>query len=307
MKMKTLYLLRHAKSSWGNPDLNDFDRPLLEKGLIRSKLIIDYLLDHEITVDLIVSSPAVRALATAEIFARALNYPIENIRKDRSIYFGDSDKLYEQFFDVPKNVGSLMLVGHNPTLTNFANEFLERKIDYIPTSKKSLVNREISWLHFNGRVLQEAADPNVPLLERIKFLGIFSNNLDEFFRVRVATLNRMLKFKKRDYKFINFNPAQILRQIFEIEQLQQKDFTDIFRGIVRELADENIFIINEKELSPEQGEFVLNYFRNHVRTNLFPLMLENVEDAGWLKDKSIYLAIELKKSTVPDSRTFLTY
>jgi polyphosphate kinase len=172
------------------------------------------------------------------------------------------------------------------------------------TNSKKLINREISWLHFNGRVLQEAADPNVPLLERIKFLGIFSNNLDEFFRVRVATLNRMLKFRKRDYKFINFNPAQILKQIFEIEQLQQKDFTDIFRRIVRELADENIFIINEKELSPEQGEFVMNYFKNHVRTNLFPLMLENVDDAGWLKDKSIYLAIELKKSKVPDSRTF---
>ncbi len=132
--MKTLYLLRHAKSSLANPDLTDFDRPLLEKGVKRSKLIIDYLHDHEITVDLIVSSPAVRALATAEIFARALNYPIENIRKDRSIYFGDSDKLYEQFFDVPKQVDSMMLVGHNPTLTNFANEFLEKKIDYIPTS-----------------------------------------------------------------------------------------------------------------------------------------------------------------------------
>lgn len=172
------------------------------------------------------------------------------------------------------------------------------------TTSKKLINREISWMHFNARVLQEAADPNVPLLERIKFLGIFSNNLDEFFRVRVATLNRMLKFRKRDYKFINFNPEQILKQIFEIEQLQQKDFTDIFRRIVRELADENIFIINEKELSPEQGEFVLDYFKNHVRTNLFPLMLENVEDAGWLKDKSIYLAIELKKSKVPASRTF---
>jgi phosphohistidine phosphatase len=132
--MKTLYLLRHAKSSWDNPDLSDFERPLLDKGLKKSKLMIDYLLENEITVDLIVSSPAVRALATAEIFAKALNYPIENIRKDRSIYFGDADKLYEQFFDVPRHVNAMMLVGHNPTLTNFANEFLEKKIDYIPTS-----------------------------------------------------------------------------------------------------------------------------------------------------------------------------
>lgn len=159
-------------------------------------------------------------------------------------------------------------------------------------------------MRFNGRVLQEAADPNVPLLERIKFLGIFSNNLDEFFRVRVATLNRMLKLRKKDYKFINFNPAQILKKVFEIEQEQQNDFTDIFQKILRELAEENIFIIDEKQLSPGQGEFVLSYFKNQVRTNLFPLMLENVQDASWLRDKSIYLAIDLRKSMQPDDRTF---
>lgn len=159
-------------------------------------------------------------------------------------------------------------------------------------------------MHFNGRVLQEAADPNVPLLERIKFLGIFSNNLDEFFRVRVATLNRMLKLKKKDYQFINFNPANILKKVFEIEQEQQKEFTEIFRKIVRELADQNIFMINEKELTPEQGEFVLDYFKTQVRTNLFPLMLENIQDASLLKDKSIYLAVDLRKTRVPGSRTF---
>lgn len=132
--MKTLYLLRHAKSSWQNPDLDDFDRPLLEKGLKRSKLIIDYLHENETKVDLIVSSPAVRALATAEIFARALNYPVDNIRKERKLYFGDSDSFYEQFFDVPKHVNSMMLVGHNPAISTFANQFLEKKIDFLPTS-----------------------------------------------------------------------------------------------------------------------------------------------------------------------------
>ncbi len=132
--MKTLYLLRHAKSSWQNPDLNDFDRPLLEKGLKRSKLVIDYLLDHNVKVDLIFSSPAARALATAEIFARALNYPVEEIRKEKKIYFGDADSFYEQFFDVPKHVHAMMIVGHNPTLTTFANQFLDNKIDYLPTS-----------------------------------------------------------------------------------------------------------------------------------------------------------------------------
>lgn len=132
--MKTLYLLRHAKSSWQNPDRSDFDRPLLEKGLKRSKLIIDYLKKRDVSIDLIVSSPALRAQATAEIFARALNYPLESIRKDRKIYFGNADSFYEQFFDVPKHVNTMMLVGHNPSITSFANQFLEKKIDYLPTS-----------------------------------------------------------------------------------------------------------------------------------------------------------------------------
>jgi len=169
---------------------------------------------------------------------------------------------------------------------------------------KKLINREISWMHFNGRVLQEAADPNVPLIERLKFLGIFSNNLDEFFRVRVATLNRMLKLKKKDFQFIKFNPVRILKKVFDIEQEQQKDFTEIFSKIVKELADQNIFMINEKELTPEHGAFVLEYFRTQVRINLFPLMIENVQDASWLQDKSIYLAIDLRKTKVPANRTY---
>ncbi len=170
--------------------------------------------------------------------------------------------------------------------------------------KKSLVNREISWLHFNGRVLQEAADPHVPLLERIKFLGIFSNNLDEFFRVMVATLNRMLKFRKRDYKFINFNPSQILKQVNQIEQEHQQTVAGIFSNIIKELAEENIYFVNEKQLSAGQQEFVLQYFKRQVRSNLFPLMLQNILDADWMEDKSIYLAIDLRKSNAPESRTF---
>lgn len=132
--MKTLYLLRHAKSSWKNPDLDDFDRPLLQKGLKKSKVIIDYLLKNSVQVDLIISSPAVRALETAEIFAYALKYPSEKIRKERSLYFGDSDSYFSQFYDIPQNVNSLMLVGHNPAITNLANRLIKEEIEYLPTS-----------------------------------------------------------------------------------------------------------------------------------------------------------------------------
>lgn len=132
--IKYLYLLRHAKSSWNNTELSDFERPLLEKGLKRSKLIIDYLLNQKVQLDFIVSSPAMRAKATAEIFARGLNYPVELIRYDKKIYHGDADSLFEQFFDIPQFVNKIMIVGHNPSLTNFANFFLDKKIDYLPTS-----------------------------------------------------------------------------------------------------------------------------------------------------------------------------
>ncbi len=129
-----MLLLRHAKSSWNQIELSDFDRPLLEKGLKRSKLMIDYLLGQKVQLDYIVSSPAVRAKATAEIFARGLNFPVEKIRYEKKIYHGDGDALFEQFFDIPQFVNTMMIVGHNPSITNFANYFLDKKIDYLPTS-----------------------------------------------------------------------------------------------------------------------------------------------------------------------------
>jgi polyphosphate kinase len=157
----------------------------------------------------------------------------------------------------------------------------------------SLINRETSWLEFNGRVLQEAEDKSTPLIERIKFLGIFSNNLDEFYRVRVATLNRMMDYNQRSGE--GFNPKRILKEINRIDKEQQKDFSRIFRGIVRELAQEGIFIINEKQLNADQGAYVRRFFNDHVRGLLFPIMLNNLKSSS-LVDKSIYLALKLESS-----------
>jgi len=161
-------------------------------------------------------------------------------------------------------------------------------------SKKRIpiLNREISWLHFNGRVLQEAADQRNPLLERLKFLGIFSNNRDEFFRVRVATLNRIMKFKTVHYDSTG-NPRQVLKEIFEIVQLQEKEFIRIYEEIVVQLTTHNIFILNEQQLSPSQGEFVRKYFQDKVRVALFPVMFSGLRDISALRDKSIYLAVTL--------------
>ena len=162
-----------------------------------------------------------------------------------------------------------------------------------------LLNREISWLHFNGRVLQEAADTRNPLLERLKFLGIFSNNRDEFFRVRVATLNRMLKVDTTHYD-TPIDPKQVLKEIVSIVQTQEKDFIRIYEEIVQELAKHNIHIVNETQLTKEQGKFVRKYFQEKVRTSLFPMMITSIRDISSLVDKSIYLAVTLGRSKHPE-------
>ncbi len=171
-----------------------------------------------------------------------------------------------------------------------------------PRIKPKMLNREIGWLYFNGRVLQEAADKQNPLIERLKFLGIFSNNRDEFFRVRVATLNRLLEVEKGLYD-TEINPKKLLHEIGEIVMAQEKEFQHIFESIVEEFTEHDIHIINEKQLTPKQGEFVRKYFQEQVRVFLFPLIISSFKDISTLIDKSIYLAVCLEssaKETTPD-------
>ena len=132
--MKTLYLIRHAKASLENLRDRDSDRPLLEKGLRRTRHIIDYLQKKNTRVDLIISSPAVRAYDTARVLAHALNFPLENIKIERVIYNGNEDKIADLFYDLSSKIDKLMIVGHNPSITNFANLLLPEPIDYLPTS-----------------------------------------------------------------------------------------------------------------------------------------------------------------------------
>ncbi|MEZ5195920.1 MAG: polyphosphate kinase 1 [Bacteroidales bacterium] len=158
-----------------------------------------------------------------------------------------------------------------------------------------IINREISWLHFNARVLQEAIDPATPLIERIKFLGIFSNNRDEFFRVRVATLNRMLKID-REYLEDEDNPRVLIDHIRDIVADQEKLFTETYLMIVKELANEGVYILNENELDEEQGKFVKQFYQEELRQYLFPIMLDRFQKITSIKDGSIYLAVQLSSS-----------
>ncbi|QQS50153.1 MAG: polyphosphate kinase 1 [Bacteroidota bacterium] len=159
-----------------------------------------------------------------------------------------------------------------------------------------IINRELSWLSFNHRVLQESADKNVPLIERLRFLGIFSNNLDEFFRVRVATIKRMIDVQQGEQRVEGIRPKRLMaiiqKQVIQLQNL----FETTFNTLLDELEEHHIYIINETELTETQQVFVRQYFKEKVRPVISPIMLHNIQGFPYLQDHSIYLAIKLTNS-----------
>ena len=165
-----------------------------------------------------------------------------------------------------------------------------------------LINREISWLHFNDRVLQEAADPTVPLIDRIKFLAIFSSNLDEFYRVRVATLSRLSNLNDKAKQELGFNPKKLLTNIKNLVVKLERKFNNLYENIIiKQLAEERIFILNDKQLNVTRGAFVKNYFRENILATLVPIMLNDNDPLPELRDRGIYFFVKLTKNKVPDS------
>ena len=163
--------------------------------------------------------------------------------------------------------------------------------------KKQGVNRDISWLAFNGRVLQEAADEENHIYDRLRFLGIFSNNLDEFFRVRVATLNRMARSSVNKLKMhLEDNPEKILTSIMLIVLTQQQQFEKIYRDLVVAMEGKKIYFKTDKQLTKEQKLFVENYFEERLHTRIVPLMIESIPSMPLLRDRSVYLACVLGHS-----------
>ena len=156
--------------------------------------------------------------------------------------------------------------------------------------------RDITWLAFNERVMQEAMDETVPLPLRIRFLGIFSNNLDEFFRVRVAGLKRAMDFKD---KFITESfyqpPSRILSRINEIVINQQLDFNKTWKKIQLEMAEQNVFIKTAKNLTEKQKIFVKKYFDEVVESHIVPILLQENRPMPYMRDKSLYLGVAMRK------------
>ena len=156
------------------------------------------------------------------------------------------------------------------------------------------INRELSWLQFNARVLQEAEDESVPLIERLRFLGIFSNNLDEFFKVRYATIKRIDLAGKRAKSVLGgINAAKLLDEITQIVIEQQSESLMVLDKIQEQLKEHDVYIINEKLVSPSQEAFVKNYFLSKVSPALVTIILNDLVKAPSLKDSAAYLAIKM--------------
>ena len=166
-------------------------------------------------------------------------------------------------------------------------------------------NRELSWLQFNARVLQEAEDKTTPLIERLRFLGIFSNNLDEFFKVRYATIKRIAEAGKGGRSYLGgFSAKELLEKITETVIEQQKTSLSILESIKTELQKEDIYIITEKEVTTEQSVFITEYFNSKVSPALMTIMIGELEKFPTLKDSAAYLAIKLVMAK--DDDTFET-
>lgn len=164
------------------------------------------------------------------------------------------------------------------------------------TKKTPYIFRDISWMDFNYRVLQEAKDPSLPLLERVKFLAIYSSNLDEFFRVRIAQLRNLVRVNKKTKKQLDFEPKQTLKSILKIINSQQEEFSEIFEQQIRpELKDNSIRLLRRNQLNQEQIEFIDAYFQDNMLPFVQPVLLVRKKIRPFLNNGALYLSLWLKE------------
>ena len=156
--------------------------------------------------------------------------------------------------------------------------------------KKAYVERDVSWMYFNHRILQEAEKEFVPLLERLSFLGIYSNNLDEFFRVRVASLNRMLDRKLE--KDTENQIKKTLKTINKLNESYSKEYTEAVDTVFHELELHKVRLVTEEALNDEQKEFLTQFFYDKLNGSVNPIWLNEIDDLSALEDNRIYLAVE---------------
>ena len=156
------------------------------------------------------------------------------------------------------------------------------------------IQRDISWLDFNYRVIQEAKDKNLPLFERLKFIAIYSSNLDEFFRVRVANHRNLHRTGKKTRKTLDYNPAELLNVILDKVNLQQLEFSSIFfNDLIPRFKKHGIHLIRKHELTDKQREFVEEFFEEKLLPFVQPVLLIEHKIKPFLNNGSLYLALHL--------------
>ena len=167
------------------------------------------------------------------------------------------------------------------------------------SAEKLYIEKELSWLSFNERVLQEAADKHVPLIERIRFLGIFSNNLDEFYKVRFADVKRRIVINQE--RGGNDNSKHLLTKMQTKALRLNERFDELYAELIREMAHRRIFLVNETQLNESQQRWVKKYFTSEVLPHITPLLLrDDIDVLQFLKDEYAYIAVDLHKEGESD-------
>ena len=160
---------------------------------------------------------------------------------------------------------------------------------------KNYLPRDISWMYFNRRILQEAMKERVPILERLSFLGIYSNNLDEFFRVRVATQSRVAECEDKAAHSEREEALQLIKQINKLNNKYSKEYEDAIRQVTAELEKENICLINHTQLDEGQQLFITSFYQQRLNGFISPVWLNSVKQLGNETDENIFLAVKMKK------------
>lgn len=175
-----------------------------------------------------------------------------------------------------------------------------QKSDFMVTrnrkKEKPYLERDISWMYFNRRILQEATRNHVPLLERMAFLGIYSNNLDEFFRVRVASQSRIAECMDKSAAKEREKAKKLLKQIGKLNARYVKDYEEAVSTVTQELKKENIYLVSDSEVTPEQLQFIQSFYKEKLNGFIVPVWFSAIKLLDCENDENIYLAVKVSKS-----------